>query len=98
MATQNPTHTDMVTPQARKGAGDILDKDALQEKVREVQEDAQNLYQRGKEGARHAYERSRDRALEWEDDFEHYVQEQPLKAVFIAAGVGLVLGMLIARR
>jgi ElaB/YqjD/DUF883 family membrane-anchored ribosome-binding protein len=46
--------------------------------------------------------RSKERALEIEHDLEDYVRERPVKSVLVAAGVGagigLVLGVLLARR
>lgn len=48
------------------------------------------------------YRRSRDRAVAMEGELEDYVREKPLKSMLIAAGVGagigLVLGVLLARR
>lgn len=56
-----------------------------------IAEDASHLYQRGKE-----------RAKAMEGQFEDYVRQNPLKSVLIAvgigAGVGTVLGVLLARR
>ena len=50
----------------------------------------------------HLYRRSKERAVEMEGEFEDYVREKPVKSVLIAAGVGaglgLVLGVLLARR
>ena len=89
MTAQNPTHTDVYTPPSsgRKGASDIVNKEAISERVGEVRERARNLYETGKE-----------RAVEWEGNFERYVQDRPIKAVLTAAGVGLVLGLILARR
>ena len=56
----------------------------------------------GRQKAERYVRSTKDRAVEFEDRFEGYVQEQPLKALLIAvgvgAGVGLLLGALIARR
>ncbi|HEX6885329.1 MAG TPA: hypothetical protein VF530_18285 [Planctomycetota bacterium] len=62
--------------------------------------------QAGIEEAHHRAEnvlrRTKDRAIEMEHELEGYVRERPLKSVLIAAGVGaglgLVLGVLLARR
>ena len=43
------------------------------------------------------YETGRERAREWEQGLEQYVQEKPLQAVLIAAGVGVLLGLLWKR-
>lgn len=46
--------------------------------------------------------RTRNRAVKIEHDLEEYVRERPLKSALIATGVGvglgLVLGVLLARR
>jgi ElaB/YqjD/DUF883 family membrane-anchored ribosome-binding protein len=56
----------------------------------------------GRQKAERLYRRTKDRATELEGKFEGYVQERPLKAMLIAAGVGagvgLILGALVARR
>jgi ElaB/YqjD/DUF883 family membrane-anchored ribosome-binding protein len=48
------------------------------------------------------YQRVKARAVEKEEEFEGYVKEHPVKSVLVAggigAGVGLVLGVLLARR
>lgn len=69
---------------ARK-AENMLDAGA--EKVGEARERMGALYERGKE-----------RAMEWEGNFENFVSERPLRSVLIAAGIGLVVGALLARR
>lgn len=43
------------------------------------------------------YEHSRRRAMEWEQNLEGYIQDQPVKSLLIAAGVGFVLGAIWKR-
>ena len=38
-----------------------------------------------------------DKAVEWQNQLEDYVREQPLKAVLMAAGVGVLLGIIWKR-
>jgi ElaB/YqjD/DUF883 family membrane-anchored ribosome-binding protein len=56
----------------------------------------------GRQKAERYVRATKDRAVELEDRFEGYVQERPLKALLVAAGVGagvgLLLGALIGRR
>jgi len=89
MTAQNPTHTDVYTPPSsgRKGVSDIVNKEAIGERVDEARDRARHLYETGKE-----------RAMEWEGNFERYVQDRPIKSVLAAAGLGIVLGLLLARR
>lgn len=55
-----------------------------------------------REKAESLYRRSKQRVETMEGEFEDYVREKPVKSVLIAAGVGaglgLVLGVLLARR
>ena len=61
--------------------------DSAHEKLGEIKDRANDYYNRSKETAQ-----------EWEQSLESYVQEKPLQAVLIAAGVGLVLGLIWRRR
>ena len=57
------------------------------QQVNALKNEAQDLYERGKE-----------RAVVLRNDARHYVQDRPLRAVLTAAGVGVLLGLLLARR
>jgi ElaB/YqjD/DUF883 family membrane-anchored ribosome-binding protein len=48
--------------------------------------------------ARHAYEGARDTGREWESRAEGFVKRQPVKALLLAAGLGIVVGLLWKRR
>ena len=56
----------------------------------------------GRRKVQQLYRRTQDRATELEGKVEGYVQERPLQALLIAAGVGagvgLILGAWVARR
>jgi ElaB/YqjD/DUF883 family membrane-anchored ribosome-binding protein len=45
--------------------------------------------------AKSLYQRSKERAVELEGEFEGYVKEHPVRSVAIAAGVGVGVGLLI---
>jgi ElaB/YqjD/DUF883 family membrane-anchored ribosome-binding protein len=70
---------------------------AASEQVNQLKESASEYYQQGREKAAEYYEQGRQKAMELEENLENYVREQPLKAVMIAAGVGLLLGILWRR-
>jgi len=70
---------------------------AASEQLNQVKESANEYYQQGREKAQEYYEQGRQKAIEMEENLENYVREQPLKAVMIAAGVGLLLGILWRR-
>jgi ElaB/YqjD/DUF883 family membrane-anchored ribosome-binding protein len=61
-------------------------RDAARDKYNELSDQAQDYYQQG-----------RDKAHEWEEGIESYIQEKPLQSVLIAAGVGVLLGLLWKR-
>jgi ElaB/YqjD/DUF883 family membrane-anchored ribosome-binding protein len=61
-------------------------RDAANEKFNDLKQQANEYYEGG-----------RERAQEWEKTLEDYVQEKPIQSLLIAAGVGLVLGVLWKR-
>jgi len=68
----------------RDTAGQV--RDAAQEKFDDLKQQASEYYDQG-----------RERAMEWEQNLEQYVQEQPIKSLLIAAGVGMLVGFLWRR-
>ena len=70
----------------QQGSGAAQLRDAAREKYDHLREQAEDYYQQG-----------RDTAREWQGNLETYVREQPLKAVLIAAGVGVLLGAIWKR-
>jgi len=61
-------------------------RDQAREKYNELSGQAQDYYDQG-----------RRKAKEVEEGLESYIQEKPLQAVLIAAGVGVLLGLLWKR-
>src|SRR5438045_89259 len=61
-------------------------RDAAAERFNQLRDQASQYYQDG-----------RQRAEEWERGLEEYVQEKPIQSLLIAAGVGLLLGILWKR-
>ena len=61
-------------------------RDAANEKLNDLKQQANDYYDQG-----------RERAEAWEQGLEQYVQEKPIQSLLIAAGVGLVLGVLWKR-
>jgi len=63
----------------------------------QVRDQAREKYSQLSDQARDYYEQGRQKAQEWEQSLEGYVQEKPLQAVLIAAGIGVLLGLLWKR-
>jgi ElaB/YqjD/DUF883 family membrane-anchored ribosome-binding protein len=63
----------------------------------QVRDQAQQKYNELSDQAREYYDQGRQKAQEWEQGLESYIQEKPMQAVLIAAGVGVLLGLLWKR-
>ena len=48
--------------------------------------------------AKSSYQESRQSAVEWEQGLEASIREQPIRAVLIAAGVGVLFSLVWFRR
>lgn len=63
-----------------------------------AREKAQQVMGQVRDRAGAYYQQGREKAADYEQRVEEMVREQPMKAVLIAAGVGLLLGVLLRRR
>ena len=63
----------------------------------QVRDQATEQYNQLRDQASEYYEHGRQRAMEMEQSLEQYVQEKPIQALLMAAGVGLLLGVLWKR-
>ena len=64
---------------------------------KEMRDQAQELIAQGKEVAADYYEEGRNQVLAWQQQLEHQVREKPLQSLLVAAGVGLLFGLLRRR-
>jgi ElaB/YqjD/DUF883 family membrane-anchored ribosome-binding protein len=62
-----------------------------------IRDKASEQYEHLRDTAGEYYEQGRRKAQEWQHGLEEYVQEQPIKSLLIAAGVGMLLGILWKR-
>ena len=80
----------------------------MRDTAKQVQENLRNLggqvrdaatekYGQLRDQAADYYEQGRQRATEMEQSLEQYVQEKPIQSLLIAAGVGMLLGILWKR-
>ena len=72
-------------------------KDKASEITGNIKDAATEQLHHARETASEYYDQGRAKAQEWERSLEEYVPEQPMKALMIAAGVGIVLGILWKR-
>jgi ElaB/YqjD/DUF883 family membrane-anchored ribosome-binding protein len=68
------------------------------EKIQEVRARAEQSLRQARERMVEVEEEALRRARELADATEEYVRENPWQSVGVAAGIGLVLGILISRR
>ena len=88
MSRMNPGEGGSATSQLRDKAAETADQ---------VKQAATEQFERARDTAEEYYDRGREKAEAWQHELEQYVQEQPLKALLIAAGVGAVLGIIWKR-
>ena len=89
--------------QEQQGGGQMRETaQHVQENLRnlgsQVRDAATEKYSQLRDQASEYYEQGRQRAMEMEQTLEDYVQEKPIQALLIAAGVGMLLGILWKRR
>jgi ElaB/YqjD/DUF883 family membrane-anchored ribosome-binding protein len=70
----------------------------IREMGSQVRQTAQEKIEQMRQQASEYYEQGRERAREIQQNLEGYVQEKPIKALLIAGGIGLLLGVLWKRR
>lgn len=63
----------------------------------QVRDQATQQYDQLRSQATDYYDQGRQRAMEMEQNLEQYVQEKPIQALLMAAGVGMLLGILWKR-
>ena len=64
---------------------------------KEIRDQVQERMVQGKEVAAEYYEEGLNQVLAWQQQLENQVREKPLQALLMAAGVGLLLGLLRRR-
>jgi ElaB/YqjD/DUF883 family membrane-anchored ribosome-binding protein len=63
----------------------------------QLRDTASEQYSNLRQQATDYYQQGRERAVEWRDQLEDYVREQPVKSLLIAAGIGALFGILWRR-
>jgi ElaB/YqjD/DUF883 family membrane-anchored ribosome-binding protein len=63
----------------------------------QARDTAREQYDHLRDQAQEYYQHGREMVNEYQESLEQYVQEQPVKALLMAAGVGMLLGILWRR-
>jgi ElaB/YqjD/DUF883 family membrane-anchored ribosome-binding protein len=83
-------------------------REHVREPSRDIRQQAQDLTTQGKEAAAEYYQQGKDVATEyyqqgreqmqiWQQQLEGQVRQKPLQSLLIAAGIGLLIGLLKRR-
>jgi ElaB/YqjD/DUF883 family membrane-anchored ribosome-binding protein len=96
-ATRTPGTQDLQASTRQEGHDTTERNDHMQETGKEMRDKAQELMTQGKEVAAEYYEEGRNQVLAWQQQLENQVREKPLQSILIAAGIGLLYGLLRRR-
>jgi ElaB/YqjD/DUF883 family membrane-anchored ribosome-binding protein len=67
------------------------------QKAQEMGQKVQELTTQGQEVAAEYYQQGRERVLAWQQQLQTQVREKPLQTLLMAAGIGLLFGLLRRR-
>ena len=92
----------MSRSESNPGGANIRDtaqdvKQNLRDMGGQVRDAATEQYNNLRDQATEYFQEGRERAQEWEQSIEQYVHEKPIQSILIAAGVGMLLGILWKR-
>ena len=93
-----PPGTPGTPPPAQPGASSAgAPRPPEQEPHRELRQTAQELSAQGTDLAAQVATQGRETVRAWQQQLEHQVLEHPLQSLVIAAGIGLLVGLLQRR-
>jgi ElaB/YqjD/DUF883 family membrane-anchored ribosome-binding protein len=72
--------------------------DQFKDSAQNIGQEVRNMSGQARGIAREYFEEGKKKLSSFESQFEKYVSEKPVQSVLIAAGVGVVLGLLWKRR
>lgn len=79
------------------GASTSEQREWRQDTGQEVSHKVQEIAQQGQEAAAEYYQQGREQVLAWQRQIEHQVREKPIQSLLVAAGLGLLFGLLRRR-
>jgi ElaB/YqjD/DUF883 family membrane-anchored ribosome-binding protein len=95
--TRTPGSQSLQASTRQDGHDTAEQNDHMQETAQEMRDKAQELMTQGKEVAAEYYEEGRNQILAWQQQLENQVREKPLQSILVAAGIGLLYGLLRRR-
>src|SRR5262249_30682851 len=69
----------------------------VSQKAQEAGQKVQELTTQGQEVAAEYYQQGRERVLAWQQQLQTQVREKPLQTLLMAAGIGMLFGLLRRR-
>ena len=96
-SSKKPPSTQGTQLATRTDSNHSAEQRDMQETGKEMRDKAQELMTQGKEVAAEYYEEGRNQVLAWQQQLENQVREKPLQSILIAAGIGLLYGLLRRR-
>jgi ElaB/YqjD/DUF883 family membrane-anchored ribosome-binding protein len=94
--TNTPSHAGSATDELKEKAVQV-GKDVL-EMGGAVRDVAHEQFDHMRDRASGYVKQGREKIGEWEDGLESYIQDKPIRSLLLAAGAGLLLGLLWRRR
>lgn len=85
------------TPAQQQSSSPAAPREWMQDAAQEVSNQVQDLARQGQEAAAEYYQQGREQVRAWQQQLEQQVREKPLQSLLVAAGIGLLLGLLQRR-
>ncbi len=85
------------TPAQQQSSSPAAPREWMQDAAQEVSHQVQDMARQGQEAAAEYYQQGREQVLAWQQQLEHQVRDKPIQSLLVAAGIGLLLGLLRRR-
>ena len=84
-------------PAQQQSSSSTERREGMQDAGQEMSQKMQEIARQGQEAAAEYYQQGREQVLAWQRQLEHQVREKPMQSLLIAAGIGLLFGLLRRR-
>jgi ElaB/YqjD/DUF883 family membrane-anchored ribosome-binding protein len=85
------------TPAQQQSSSSTGRREGMQDAGQEMSHKVQEMARQGQEAAAEYYQQGREQVLAWQQQLEHQVREKPMQSLLVAAGIGLLFGLLRRR-